>query len=1086
MFTDIQGYTAMAQKNEALALELLQEQSRLLRPIFSKYEGREIKTVGDAFLVEFPSALQASNCAVEIQITLRKRNSEVSDEKKIPVRIGIHVGDVIAQEGDILGDAVNIASRIQPLAEAGGVCVSQQVYDQVYNKVDLKLQSIGKHELKNVEGKVQVYKVSLPWDEEIPPGDQKRVLSLIDRRDEMGSLQSALERSAEGEGGLLLVAGEAGIGKTRLADEISSLARKKGATVLTGRCHRREGNAPYTPWVELMREFVKDSTPRDLVRLVGSHGSEVARLVPEVTDKIGPVSAALAGLAEQDKLRFFDGIAQVINNLTKDGPVLLVLEDLNWADVASLDLLQYFARATKGWPLMVLGTYRDVELEEDSPLSEVLYELKREKIVETLRLKGLTPDDVAKMVKEFFGTKAEISNEFRDLIYQKTGGNPFFIEEVLRSFVEQGVVYRTGEGWERKEISEIQIPSGVKMVIKQRLNHLDQDCQGVLSIASVTSCASKDFTFDLLQKVTGIDEDRLLDLMDRILKSRLIGETSSHLGRYAYEFTDLRIRDALYEEMSLARRSRYHLKTGQAMEEIYAGRLEEGYGILAYHYLKGNDHSKSLSFSIKAAEEAARLYAHKEAIRYYQIALDLLEGDGDKATRAKVLEELGDSYWLSAMWQLCLSTYEKAALLSVEIGDKKRAARIYAKMGSRAYDAHRADSATPRAYFQKALSLMKDEGEGEELASLYQSIARFDWLSGDFAESDSYSRKALALAEKFGLREVEAHTYLDMAVTAPPAEKEKKVRNMQKALQLGLENSYVDVVLRAYNNLLVEAGTEEAFEIATKGLEYAKRVGYIGWQINFETSMGDYYRNIGDLQKAEETARRVLAESVAIESRYGEDYASLLLGSVLLVKGDLRECEEVLERFRSRVAGTKDFQNAIWSEFSVGCLDMEKGDLARAEEHLSKAWRDSVSAGIHGMSTYLVSLSQILDTLVGVEADLGKLQEARTHLEDLEKIVAQTDDPRALACAHDAKGRVLALEGNHGMAVEELKKSLGILKEQKDVYPVIMTNYALGVACQKAGDSPGAEKAFREALDLSERIGSSLYTQRILSRMNPK
>ena len=306
---------------------------------------------------------------------------------------------------------------------------------------------------------------------------------------------------------------------------------------------------------------------------------------------------------------------------------------------------------------------------------------------------------------------------------------------------------------------------------------------------------------------------------------------------------------------------------------------------------------------------------------------------------------------------------------------------------------------------------------------------------------------------------------------------------MQKALQLGLENNYVDVVLRAYNNLLVEAKVDEAFEFAKKGYEYAKRVGYIGWQISFENAMGDYYRSIGDLQKAEEIARRVLAESVAIKSQYGEDFANLLLGSVLLVKGNLNESEEVFQRFHSSVAGTKDFQNVIWSEFSIGCINMEKGELARAEEHLSKAWRDSVSAGIHGMGTYLVSLSQILDTLVAVEADMGKLEEARTHLQDLEKIVAQTDDPRALACAHGAKGKVLALEGNYQMAIEELNKSLGIVKGQKDVYPVIMTGYALGVVCQKAGDSSGAERAFRDALDLSERIGSKLYTQRILSRM---
>jgi TolB-like protein/class 3 adenylate cyclase len=164
MFTDMVGYTALTQQNEGLSLELLEEHQRLLRPLFAQYHGREIKTMGDAFHVEFASALEAVRCAIEIQKTLIEHNASSPPEKKIQIRIGIHLGDVTPRAQDIFGDAVNIASRIEPLAEPGGICISQQVYDQVHNKLDRPPISLGKHELKNVAAPLEVYRVVLPWE----------------------------------------------------------------------------------------------------------------------------------------------------------------------------------------------------------------------------------------------------------------------------------------------------------------------------------------------------------------------------------------------------------------------------------------------------------------------------------------------------------------------------------------------------------------------------------------------------------------------------------------------------------------------------------------------------------------------------------------------------------------------------------------------------------------------------------------------------------------------------------------------------------------------------------------------------------
>jgi KaiC/GvpD/RAD55 family RecA-like ATPase len=187
MFTDMVGYTALGQRNESLSLALVEEQRKLIRPILGRRNGREIKTMGDAFLVEFPSALEAVRCAYEIQRAVREFNVSLAEERRIHLRVGVHLGDVVGSEGDISGDAVNVASRIEPLAEDGGVCLSRQVYDQVQNKFELPLRSLGSKALKNVKAPVEVYRMVMPWFEEVVAGakselDKNRVHKLITGR----------------------------------------------------------------------------------------------------------------------------------------------------------------------------------------------------------------------------------------------------------------------------------------------------------------------------------------------------------------------------------------------------------------------------------------------------------------------------------------------------------------------------------------------------------------------------------------------------------------------------------------------------------------------------------------------------------------------------------------------------------------------------------------------------------------------------------------------------------------------------------------------------------------------------------------
>ena len=300
---------------------------------------------------------------------------------------------------------------------------------------------------------------------------------LVNRADELSKLKGALHDAFNNKSSVVALNGEAGVGKTRLMRELATYAQSKDVTVLIGRAS--EERTPYAPWVEVTREYISQTSSELLRRMLGTHVSDFARLVPDIAAKVGTVPPSKPLGEQQDRIRLFESISHFLISISMETPLLLLFDDLQWADQASLDLLEYFVRSTGNLRVLVGCSYRTEDIGPDSPLQKMLAKLNRDRLLESLPVKSLRQEDTVRLIEQIFGEK-QASMEFTDLINKTTGGNPFFIEEILRSLVEDGTIFRTEKGWDRKPIHEIVVPESVKSTLRSRLSKLEPDTLGML------------------------------------------------------------------------------------------------------------------------------------------------------------------------------------------------------------------------------------------------------------------------------------------------------------------------------------------------------------------------------------------------------------------------------------------------------------------------------------------------------------------------------------------------------------------------------------------------------------------------------
>ena len=494
------------------------------------------------------------------------------------------------------------------------------------------------------------------------PLDVATRTKLVGRAEELAFLEERWQVVAAERAGLVLISGEAGVGKTRLVEEFAQGVGRRDTRVLWGRCYEFERLLPYQPVTDALRTILPSLTSSELRGLPAWTLAEVARLVPEVLEK-RPVTEAIPDMApDQERARLFEATARFLIELSSSVPLLLVLEDLQWASESTLQLLHYLVHHLAGQRLLVVGTFRPEGLTPSHPVLALRRRLTRERKATLLHLVRISATDVESIVKEMSGAGEAIVPLARRL-HRETEGNPFFLVETAAALFEMDLIRLEGGAWQgdfdRLSREMLPLPASVGELIQARTERLSDDTQEALKLAAVLG---REFDFDLLNAVWGRGENATLEALDEMLRQRLIDEGVGSTAR-DYVFTHHKIQEAVYAAMPRRHRQQAHAQVGTTMEQLYTPRAEELVRELAFHFVQGMRHDKTLTekaieYLLKAADRARLAYAQPEAAGYYEQALPILQEQHAYERVARTLMALGLTYQSAFQFQRARQAYE--------------------------------------------------------------------------------------------------------------------------------------------------------------------------------------------------------------------------------------------------------------------------------------------------------------------------------------------------------------------------------------------------------------------------------------------
>ncbi len=652
---DVANYSLLMNTDEGATYSAWRSsRTEVVDPRIEEFKGRIVKHTGDGFLAEFPTALAAVDCAVSMQTEMNLRDVHVAGDRPFQFRIGINLGDIIVDDEDIHGDGVNIAARLEGIAEAGGVCISADVYRQVSNKPGFSFQDLGERSVKNIRAPIRVYAVTrgeagvvspLPAAE--PVADTPAALApsletvldsistpayariglIVGRERELETLAEACREANAQAGNIVLIRGEPGIGKSWLALSFTERAREAGARVVFGQCHETLGSPPFWPWLQVLKALHESGDSALGASATIFEGMTAAQSVPTRN-----APSTFSGGVGSEQFLLFNRITNLLAETAREQTLLIVLDDLHWADRSSLLLLTHLCRKLAEHAILIIGTYREMEVTRKHPLFESLGEIGREAKLRRIGLKGLSAQEVSGFLQS--SIEQALPEEFLQTLYEKTEGNPLFVSEIV------GILQQEISRLDVEHI-ELEIPDGIQEVIGRRLNCLSEECNDTLARASVIG---RRFNLRVLTMLLPeADQMHALKTLEEATGRGILRESEASVGEF--QFSHVLIRDILYNELSLTKKILLHGKVADTLVALEKRGAPQSPGEIARHYyqaLQAGQGEKALDYAIRAAEHALTLAAFDEARGYYELALEVIGFDeqGHEELQTSVLLDI--------------------------------------------------------------------------------------------------------------------------------------------------------------------------------------------------------------------------------------------------------------------------------------------------------------------------------------------------------------------------------------------------------------------------------------------------------------
>jgi class 3 adenylate cyclase len=935
LFTDIVGSTELRGRlGDEAAEELRRAHDRLLIQAVESNGGRTVKGLGDGIMATFGGASDAVAAAVAIQQEIDRLVRSGKVAVPLAVRVGVSVGDVTVEEGDVHGTPVIEASRLCAAAGGGEILIADVVRILAGSTGEHDYAPVGPLTLKGLEHPVAATRVdwkpvalsTVPMPSFLT--DVGRIF--VGRDGEVERVGQLWKEALAGERRVALLGGEPGVGKTRLAAQVAAQVHDEGGVVLVGRCDEDLG-VPYQPFVEALRHYADHTSPADLKDRLGRYGGELVRLMPELADRVPDLPAAMQSDPETERYRLFDAVGAWLAAASADQPVLLVIDDLHWAAKPTLLLLRHVLRFSEPLRVLIVGTYRDTELGRRHPLSELLADLRRQGGVERFSLSGLDAGGVAKFVEQAAGRDLEAEEHaLPQAIYAETEGNPFFVTEVLRHLVETGAIERRQGRWvTTTAIEELGIPEGIRDVVGRRLSRLSDEANDVLAVAAVIGA---DFEVTVLSQAGGLSPQSIVAALDEAVAARLVSETPGAVSDY--RFAHALVRATLYEELSAARRVALHRQAAEAIEAVHATRLQDHLPALAHHYAQSAvpaaDPAKAVDYARRAGDAALAQLAHDDAVRYYQQGLDLLhlsQVRDDDPQQIELLIALGEAQRRAG------HPAHRQTLLDAAGGARRRndadalaRAALANCRGSMTSNAGRLDPERNET-LQAALELV-GEDDSPTRARLLAHLALEQCWTGDQAELARLTGDATAMARRLG----DPATLADVLLCSiyplyAPTTVQERINHTSELLALAEALDDRRIAVHAYHHRTraamergdlaeaercVERQTALAAEIGEPTLRWMAAISGVGPPLA-----------AGRLREAEELS----AATFAMAEDTQPDARTFYAAQLLIIRYEQGRLEELLPTFEEMVADPEFVVPA-----AVAITAFSYGEVDRAEE----------------------------------------------------------------------------------------------------------------------------------------------------------